>query len=177
MSKDKKSGKTVWTNHYLCVCGEHWEDRHDCCCNDRCPRCNTEIEPYISDDGSVSEELIAAALEETLVKLGLCRCEDCDGFFRESDLEEISNFKQRVSPGEEAPAGQCPDCGSLAHRVKKPESLWVVVHTHEYGTTVYLVKTAREPTKGQVIKRFKIDFEPDKGEGLEIIGPETPQQL
>lgn len=50
-----------WANFYLCPCGEEWVDRWDCCCNDRCPNCNKEIEPYISDDGSLSDEEIEAA--------------------------------------------------------------------------------------------------------------------
>jgi hypothetical protein len=30
---------------FECDCGEVWIDLHDCDCNDRCPRCNHEIEP------------------------------------------------------------------------------------------------------------------------------------
>lgn len=51
----------TWTNHYRCVCGEEWEDVWDCCCNDRCPLCGKEVEPYISDDGSLSSEDIERA--------------------------------------------------------------------------------------------------------------------
>lgn len=51
----------VWTNYYRCPCGEEWSDAWDCCCNDHCPSCDKEIEPYISDDGSVSEGDIEAA--------------------------------------------------------------------------------------------------------------------
>jgi hypothetical protein len=29
-------------------CGEKWEDEADSACNDRCPHCNAEIEPYDS---------------------------------------------------------------------------------------------------------------------------------
>ena len=29
-----------------CPCGEEWEDEWDCLCNDKCPSCNKEIEPY-----------------------------------------------------------------------------------------------------------------------------------
>lgn len=50
-----------WANFYLCSCGEEWVDRWDCCCNDRCPQCNKEVEPYISDDGSLTDEEIEAA--------------------------------------------------------------------------------------------------------------------
>lgn len=36
-------------NHYRCSeCGEKWIDRWDCACNDRCPVCDSEIEPYES---------------------------------------------------------------------------------------------------------------------------------
>jgi hypothetical protein len=36
-------------NHYR-HCGQEWEDVWSCECNDRCPVCNKEIEPYASDD-------------------------------------------------------------------------------------------------------------------------------
>ena len=41
---------TTWfRNHYECpVCGTIWTDEWDCQCNDRCPKCNAEIEPYDS---------------------------------------------------------------------------------------------------------------------------------
>ena len=29
-------------------CGTHWVDLWECGCNDKCPECNAEIEPYIS---------------------------------------------------------------------------------------------------------------------------------
>lgn len=38
---------TGWYHlYYNCECGEVWEDEWDCACNDRCPACNKEIEPY-----------------------------------------------------------------------------------------------------------------------------------
>lgn len=47
----------LYRNHYRCSvvidgkpCGAEWSDEWDCMCNDRCPRCNAEIEPYESDD-------------------------------------------------------------------------------------------------------------------------------
>jgi hypothetical protein len=39
-----------YTNYYKCPCGEEWEDQWSCMCNDRCPSCNKEIEPYDSRD-------------------------------------------------------------------------------------------------------------------------------
>lgn len=39
-----------YTNHYRCPCGAEWHDCWDVQCNDRCPSCGLEIEPYASDD-------------------------------------------------------------------------------------------------------------------------------
>jgi hypothetical protein len=44
-----------------------------------------------------------------------CECADCGTRTRESKLKEIRDFSQRVMPGEECPAGECPECGALAH--------------------------------------------------------------
>lgn len=38
-------------NFYRCECGEEWEDSWDCSCNDCCPSCNKEIEPYKTVEG------------------------------------------------------------------------------------------------------------------------------
>ena len=53
---DEKHGDLGWeevdsnrfTNYYECSCGCRWEDNWSCMCNDRCPDCDTEIEPYES---------------------------------------------------------------------------------------------------------------------------------
>ena len=38
-------------NYYECSeCGTKWTDEGDCMCNDRCPKCSSEIEPYDSVD-------------------------------------------------------------------------------------------------------------------------------
>lgn len=38
-------------NYYRCPNdGTEWSDEWSCQCNDRCPKCNTEIEPYESED-------------------------------------------------------------------------------------------------------------------------------
>jgi len=34
-------------------CGVAWTDEWSCACNDRCPKCDAEIEPYDWDDLSV----------------------------------------------------------------------------------------------------------------------------
>lgn len=63
---EEKAGATSFRNFYLCPCGAHWEDDWDCACNDHCPDCDREIEPYASDDGSVSEDEVAAKLAEVV---------------------------------------------------------------------------------------------------------------
>lgn len=40
-----------YLNHYRCSeCGTEWDDEWDCTCDDRCPTCNAEIEPYASEE-------------------------------------------------------------------------------------------------------------------------------
>ena len=44
-----KPSTARYLNHYRCpYCQTEWEDVWDCGCNDRCPDCNKEIEPYES---------------------------------------------------------------------------------------------------------------------------------
>ena len=39
-----------YLNHYHCPhCQLEWQDEWDCTCNDKCPTCNKEIEPYASE--------------------------------------------------------------------------------------------------------------------------------
>lgn len=41
----------LYRNHYRCPDdGTEWTDEWDCMCNDKCPTCNAEIEPYRSED-------------------------------------------------------------------------------------------------------------------------------
>lgn len=48
--KDKE--REAWfRNYYYCRDDDtQWDDEWDCMCNDRCPTCNKEIEPYHSED-------------------------------------------------------------------------------------------------------------------------------
>jgi len=57
------AGASEFENHYLCTCGEQWQDIWSSACNDRCPACDREIEPYASDDGSMTDEEIETALK------------------------------------------------------------------------------------------------------------------
>lgn len=49
-----------YIKYYKCSkCGELWQDEWDCLCNDRCPTCDTECEPYDHaeiDEGKPEEE-------------------------------------------------------------------------------------------------------------------------
>lgn len=42
-------------------------------------------------------------------------CGDCDWAGAASDLPEIKDLPERITPGSEVPAGECPNCGSLAY--------------------------------------------------------------
>ena len=45
----------AWFNkYYRCPCGTEWQDEWDCLCNDRCPTCDTECEPY--DHAEIDED-------------------------------------------------------------------------------------------------------------------------
>lgn len=45
-----------WTNYYM-HCGVLWNDDWSCQCNDECPVCHAEIEPYASTDNESNGEL------------------------------------------------------------------------------------------------------------------------
>jgi hypothetical protein len=42
-------------------------------------------------------------------------CEDCGWQGSRSALKPIRDLHERVAPGEAMPAGECPQCGALAH--------------------------------------------------------------
>lgn len=50
LSSGDDADAQLFTNRYRCPCGEEWEDTHSAACNDHCPKCDKEIEPYDSDD-------------------------------------------------------------------------------------------------------------------------------
>ena len=52
-----------FTNHYHCErCNTEWEDTWSCTCNDRCPECNAETEPYTSEDNEAGEDVVHVTL-------------------------------------------------------------------------------------------------------------------
>ena len=42
-------------------------------------------------------------------------CGSCDWAGLVNDTEPIGDLEQRIAPGETVPAGECPECGALAH--------------------------------------------------------------
>ena len=44
-----------FTNYYV-HCKTEWNDNWSCQCNDECPECHSEIEPYASHDNEGSED-------------------------------------------------------------------------------------------------------------------------
>lgn len=47
-------------------------------------------------------------------------------------------------------------------------NLYIVTHTHAYGSTSYLVSSDAFPTAKQIARELAINFEPGKSETLEI---------
>lgn len=46
-------------------------------------------------------------------------CGNCGGVWKLDELRGYRDFWSRVEPGQEIPAGDCPECGAFAYLVKK----------------------------------------------------------
>ncbi len=55
--------------------------------------------------------------ECTCEKPQRCECGDCDweGTTNDLELSDIQDIFERIDPGSEVPAGECPECGALAY--------------------------------------------------------------
>lgn len=59
--------ETLYLNQYRCPhCHIEWDDEWNCACNDHCPACNAEIEPYRSDVVGDEQQPSAFAVSYTL---------------------------------------------------------------------------------------------------------------
>lgn len=47
-------------------------------------------------------------------------------------------------------------------------TVYVVLHTHRFGTSVYLVRSPYPPTEDDVVATLQLDFEPDREEQIDI---------
>ena len=56
-----------------------------------------------------------------------------------------------------------------------PRRLYSIVHTHRHGTSHYLLESDHAPTQEETIRALALDYEPDKGEALDIdqVEPKT----
>lgn len=70
---------------------------------------------------------------DSLDRVALCRCGNCGTETPLEKLAPIADAHLRITPGEETPAGECPECGALAYLVK-PEPAATVP-----PATVYIV--------------------------------------
>jgi len=51
----------LYRNHFCCPNdGATWDDEWSCMCNDRCPECDAEIDPYMSENLVDGEMVIHA---------------------------------------------------------------------------------------------------------------------
>lgn len=62
------------------------------------------------------------------------QCLNCAKFWPLNKLDEVRDFALRTEPGEEVPAGECPECNCLCY----------IVREHEAWHTV------KSPTKGHL---------------------------
>lgn len=46
--------------------------------------------------------------------------------------------------------------------------IYLVSHSHKYGISRYLLKSCWKPKKTEAIARLEIDYEPERGEEIEI---------
>ena len=97
-------------------------------------------------------------MEPERVGVGVAQCENCEKVWPEDKLGNIRDFSMRVAPNEPMPAGECPDCGSLCHRVKpvaeEPESTYALAD----GDLNILVSPAYgELTNGQMLVGSDLD--------------------
>jgi len=47
-------------------------------------------------------------------------CDNCAWTGKTLDVQPIHDLEERIAPGEVVPAGECPECGALAHLVQVP---------------------------------------------------------
>jgi len=50
-----------------------------------------------------------------------CECDNCGFECRASRLEMVADIQERINPGFEVPAGQCPQCGALSYLKTPPK--------------------------------------------------------
>jgi hypothetical protein len=46
--------------------------------------------------------------------------------------------------------------------------LWIILYQHRFGTDSWIVRHPTKPLEDEIITRFKLDFEPQKEEFIEV---------
>lgn len=89
-----------------------------------CPKCGRksimygEKEICIFDNFQL-EEAPAKPITDVDKDNPITKCDNCGKQFMLSELNGHKNFWERIEPGSEIPAGDCPDCGAFAYLVKQ----------------------------------------------------------
>lgn len=81
----------------------------------------------------------------------MCQCDNCGKRWREDRLHAPSDLYDRLTPGAEVPAGECPSCGALAYVDKDPT--WLVVYHTEGHDPDWFRYTSKQMRSEDVIKR------------------------
>ncbi len=90
----------------------------------------------------------------------LCACADCGALTRFGNLDPIENPEQRIGAGEEVPAGQCPECGALAHLPDDDERL--PGHLDVAVEAELLAATTRENLIAEALGYDRLNFDADQ---------------
>lgn len=71
-------------------------------------------------------------------------CGSCSKCWPIEGLTEAKNLSMRTEPGQEIPAGECPDCGALCYIIKQPgEREAAAVALAALLAAAEIIKTAR----------------------------------
>lgn len=100
--------------------------------------------------------------------MSLCRCANCshECDSDDVDLAEIPDLWDRLDPGSEVPAGECPECGALTYLVENPDAK-CSQRAFPKGTTYRIVKIELlVPTGAEDYMDLLSDFRDDHPDEL-----------
>lgn len=63
----------MFMNFYKCPCGNSWCSSWECTCDERCPACHKEIEPYHSEDVKEPVEVVEMIVSSTFFAIYVIR--------------------------------------------------------------------------------------------------------
>jgi hypothetical protein len=67
---------------------------------------------YKIDEGGEARTIYCEKIKKPTSKYV---CNNCGKIWKEKDLKEIQDYYQRVEPGGQVPAGECPKCSALCY--------------------------------------------------------------